>query len=205
MRSSLPLALVFACSLLGCSQAQPVFVSAVTPIRHAPLPDTLSMVFPAESRSVLGLVYDGSLAEPHAVVDLGELLRDNPCAEHLQYRSETKDTVAADAWPLVEEHPSPLLGLEVFYPASTHLFVVLDAPKLSRVVTTDEYDACCAEADCGDGMVSAVYEGVSNVHPALAVPSTSPPLVLVGQGAALGMVLHEGRTFDGVVAVELSN
>lgn len=203
----LPCLAVAAVSLgaVGCGNSHSAMVTHVTPVKQMLLPDSMSLVFPAEKRDILGHVYDGSLSEPRGLASLGAHLRQNPCSEHLQQQEEKLETKVSDAWP-ISDPMVPLLGFEAYYGTSTHLFVILDAPKTIRAIEDEEYAACCAEADCGDGMVTAVYEGTLNLHPAMAIPSPAPPIVLIAQsGDALGLGLHDGKTFQGVVAVELSN
>lgn len=198
-----------AASVLGaCGGGGPGIVSHVTLVEQLPLAADVALVVPAEKNDILGLVYDGpraGLGDVRSVGALGGRLRDNPCAEFLVRDDQKVETHVADAWP-VDDPIMALLGFEPYLGVSTHLFVLLDATVTSFTEPGDGYAACCAEEDCGSGLVSAVYEGNLNLHAAIQVQSASPPLVLLDRsGGSLGLGLHEGKSFHGVVAVELTS
>lgn len=200
--------LLASAALLGaCGGGGPGIVSHVTPVEQLPLAPEVALVVPAEKNDILGLVYDGPrsrLGDVRSVGALGGKLRDNPCAEFLVRDDQKVETHVADAWP-VDDPIVPLLGFEPYLGVSTHLFVMLDAASVSFTEPGEGYSECCADADCGTGLVSAVYEGNLNLHAAIQVQSASPPLVLINRsGGSLGLGLHEGKSFHGVVAVELT-
>lgn len=190
----------------ACGSGGQAHGSYVTAVEQLPLADDVALVVPAEKNDILGLVYDGpreSLGDVHSVGALGGKLRENPCAELLVRDDQRVETHVADAWP-VSDPILPLLAFDPFLEVSTHVFVKLDTTLTSSVEPGEGYAECCATEECGSGLVSAVYEGTTNVHPALQV-ETSPPLVLLNRaGGAMGLTLYEGRTFEGVVAVELT-
>ncbi len=182
-------------------------VSHVTAVEQAPLDAEMTLVVPAEKNDILGLVFDGSrasLGDARSIGALGDKLRDNPCAEFLERDDQKQEIHVADAWA-VDDPLMPLLGFEIYRGVSTHLFVMLDSALVSSVEPGAGYAECCAQADCGDGLVSAVHAGTTNLHSAIQIRNASPPIVLVDRrGGTLGLGLHEGKTFQGIVAVELT-
>lgn len=193
----------FALLVAACTGAHPAVVTHVTPVRRMPLTEAMVLLIPAERNDILGLVFDVDPGDARAVADLGGKLRDNPCGEFLERDDQVLTTRVADAWPM-SDPVVPLLGFDAYRGTSTHLFVMLESPAVSRVEPGEGYRECCEAAECGAGMVSAVYEGRLNLHPAMNLPMAAPPIVLIGQsGDSLGLGLHDGKTFEGVVAVEL--
>ena len=198
-------ALAAVLGLAACTSAHPASVTQVTPVRQMPLPDAMTLLAPAEKNDILGLVYDTDPGDARLLGTLGAALRDNPCADHLVRSAEKVETKIADAWPF-SDPVVPQLGFESFRGTSTHLFVIVDSGLATFVEPGPGHAACCAEADCGVGMVTAIYEGTLNLHPAMSLPSSAPPIVLVGStGDSVGLALHDGRTYQGVVAVELAD
>lgn len=189
----------------GCGH-NPGMVTQVTPMLIEPLDPAVALVVTPPKSGLLGAVYDGrSAAGAHSLADLGVRFRDNPCAEHLLEHDEDAKLRATEVWSPTDP-VFPELGFAPYAAVTTHLFVHVESSKVRAVTEGEGYAECCAQAQgaCGDGLVSAVYEGRIDVHPATMLSNASPPVVLISpQGQTMGFGLHEGHSHTGVVAVEL--
>ncbi len=197
---ALTLSVTLACA--GYPAASPL----VIPVLQQPLPPEVSLFQQSDPKvDPLAQVYDGTpRAGAHSLHDLGVRLRPNPCSAHVLVHEEAEEFHVTDLWPLTDSL-FETLGFTPWTEVSTHLFVQVESTTVRTARAGEGYAECCAEASCGDGMVSAVHDGRLEAHPAAAMHASAPPMVLVSpQGNAVGLALHQGLVLDGAIALELT-